>query len=144
MPRVARTLVVLVLAALLPLRAVAGVTMGFCANGHQEAAASETAPSHHHGHGGDHARSGGHQANGDLAAHAAHGAQVAQGGDGSPAHPSAPTCSICVEHCSSAAFAPVAAAPGLAAPAVSEASAGVAVTAAPAFVPDQLDRPPLA
>jgi hypothetical protein len=116
-----RTLVVLVLVALLPLRAVAAVASGFCAMGHQEQAG---------------------------AGHAAHGhepgARVHHGdGEDRPAKPAAPSCSICVEHCSSAAFVP-SFAPLFAAPAISQASAVSAAHAAPAFFPDHLDRPPLA
>ena len=48
MPRVLKTLVILLLAALLPLRAMAAVTVGTCAMGHGELAAGSHAG---HGHG---------------------------------------------------------------------------------------------
>jgi len=112
-----KILVVLVLVALMPLRALASVTIGFCASGHQEQ---------------------------PVAAHGAHGDHAHRGADDQQGKPVAPTCNICAEHCSSAAFAPDGAARAVAAPAVSEARTGVAVRAAPAFVHDRLDRPPLA
>ncbi len=46
MPRMLRTLIVVLLAALLPLRAVAAVTVGYCASGHQDMAVAA-----HGGHG---------------------------------------------------------------------------------------------
>jgi len=120
MPHRFKVLVVLVLVALMPLRALASVTIGFCANGHQEQ------PVAAHG------------------AHGDHGGDAHHGDEGQPAKPVTPTCNICVEHCSSAAFVPGAAAYAVAAPVVSEASTGIADRAVPAFFPDQLDRPPLA
>ena len=120
MPHRLKILVVLALVALMPLRALASVTTGFCANGHQEQPVAA------------------HGAHGDHGGHAQHSAED------QPAKPVTPTCNVCVEHCSSAAFAPDGAAQVVAAPAVSEASTGVTAHAAPAFVPDQLDRPPLA
>jgi hypothetical protein len=145
MPRLARAVVVLVLAALLPLRAVAGVTIGFCANGHQESpAAADTAHLQHDGQGGDRSRGGGHHAHDDHTGRAAHDAGAAPGSDVRPAHSAVHTCSTCAAHCSSTVFAPDTAAQGMAAHAVSQASVGVAVTSAPVFVPDQPDRPPLA
>jgi len=120
MPRRLKILVVLALVALMPLRALSSVTIGFCASGHQEQPAAA------------------HGAHGDHGSHAHHGADDQQG------KPVAPTCNICAEHCSSAAFAPDGAARAVVAPAVSEASTGIAARPAPAFVPDQVDRPPLA
>lgn len=120
MPRRLKVLVVLALVALLPLRALASITIGFCASGHQEQPAAA------------------HGAHGDHGDHAHDGAGDQHG------KPAAPTCNVCAEHCSNAAFAPDGAARSVEASAVSEASTGVAPRAAPAFVPDQLDRPPLA
>lgn len=120
MPYRLKILVVVALVALMPLRALASVTIGFCANGHQEQPVAA------------------HGAHGDHGEHAHYGAED------QPAKPVTPTCNACVEHCSSAAFAPDGAAQVVAAPAVSEASTGVTVQPAPAFVPNQLDRPPLA
>lgn len=102
-----RTLVVLLLALLLPLRAVAAVTMGLCAMGQQEAPAAH------------------------------------QGCDEQPAKSAPSTCNLCVEHCSSAVFA-LCAPQSATGNAVTESSLPLAERVAPAFVPDQLDRPPLA
>ena len=115
-----RTLVVLLLAALLPLRALAAVTIGYCAAGHQDM----TVAAH-----GEHVQAAG--------SHAHHG------GDDPPAKPATPSCSICVEHCSNAAVAP-SAAQAVASPAVAQDRIFFAERVAPAFIPDQLDRPPLA
>jgi hypothetical protein len=123
MPRISKTLLVLVLAALLPLRAVAGVVIGYCAAGHQEQpVAAQVA---HGGH--DHAAADAHHRN-----------------DGQPAKPVTPTCSICAEHCTSAAFAPGSAPQAVAIHAAAEASPSDDARAVPPFFPDQLDRPPLA
>ena len=120
MSRTLRTIAVLVLVALMPLRAVAAVTIGMCATGHPEAAV----PSHaEHGH--------------DAQVHAHHG------GDQPPAKPATPSCSICVEHCSNAAFAPSFGQPVVLEP-VAQHLAFLAERIAPAFILDQLDRPPLA
>ena len=112
-------LAVLLLVALMPLRAVAGVTIGFCASGHNDVAAAVHAADAH-----------------DAGAHAHHG-------DNPPAQPLEPSCNICAEHCSSAAFAPSGAQAAVAAP-VPGVRIFLAAPLAPAFVPDQLDRPPLA
>ena len=104
-----RTLVILVLVAMMPVRAMAAVTIGACAADHQVAA---------------------------VDAHAAHD-------HGAHGQPVKPDCSNCVEHCSGATFAPSAAQPvtGIA---ITESSAPLAERAAPAFISEQLDRPPLA
>ena len=115
-----RTLVVLFLAVLLPLRALAAVTIGYCAAGHQDM----TVAAH-----GEHGQAAGSHAHHD--------------GDDQPAKPVTPSCSICVEHCSSAAFAP-SADQAVSAPAVAQDPIFLAERVAPAFFPDQLDRPPLA
>lgn len=119
MPRALRTLLLLLLVALMPLRAMAAVTVGFCAMGHGDLNVAT--------HGGQ--------------VHA--GAHEHHGGDESPAKSSAPSCSSCVEHCSGAAFAP-SAEPALSAPAIAQDRTAFAKRAAPAFFTDQLDRPPLA
>jgi hypothetical protein len=118
MSRALKFFAVLVLMAVLPLRAVAGVTIGFCASGHKGMA--EAAQAVYQGH--------------EAGAHA---------GDDAPAQSAQFSCNICAEHCSSAA---------LAIPAVTDVDvrpAGpdrILLTErnAAAFVPDQLDRPPLA
>jgi hypothetical protein len=113
-------LVIVLLAALLPLRALAAVTTGYCAAGHQDM----TVAAH-----GDHGQ--------DAGSHAHHG------GDDQPAKPATPSCSSCVEHCSNAAVAP-SASQAVRAHAVAQDLIFLAERVAPAFVPDQLDRPPLA
>ena len=118
MPRALKLVAVVILVALLPLRAVAGVTIGFCASGHQDMAV---------------AAHGAHDASG---AHAHHGDQP-------PAQPVEPSCNICAEHCSSAAFAPVADGAVDVRPHGRDRTL-FASRDAPAFFPDELDRPPLA
>lgn len=138
MPRASKTLLVLVLAALLPLRAVAGVVIGYCANSHHEQpAAGHVAQGSHEAHSGQ-------AAHGAHAGHDHHSAGAQHAVDGQPAKPATQTCSICAEHCSSAAFAPGSASQAVAAPAAAEASASDDARAAPPFFPDHLDRPPLA
>jgi hypothetical protein len=115
MPRALRILVVMLLAALLPLRAVAAVTTGFCGAAHHDAATQAHA---HHGHGAEHHH-------------------------GHDSRPAKPACNMCVEHCSSAALAPSGDRTALVT--ISPAARFLhAERVAPAFVPDQLDRPPLA
>jgi hypothetical protein len=105
-----------------PLRAVAGVTIGFCASGHTDSAVAAQGTGHAH----------------DAEEHSHHGH-----GDDAPAQPVESSCNICAEHCSSAAFAPamdaVVAAQPVARESIQAVTPGTAV-----FVPDQLDRPPLA
>lgn len=137
MPCVSKTLLVLVLAALLPLRAVAGVVIGYCAAGHHGQPAAE------HVALGSHDAHGGRAAQGTQAGHDHHPASAHHADDGQPAKPATQTCSICAEHCSSAAFAPGGVAQAVAAPAAAEASASEDARAAPPFFPDQIDRPPL-
>ena len=115
-----KTLVILLLAALMPLRAVAAVTIGLCAAAHDEPAIAAHADT---GHGS--------------------GAQEHHDSDDSPAKSTTPSCSACVEHCSGAAFAP-SAAQALSAPAVAQDRIQFAGRVAPAFRSDPLDRPPLA
>ncbi len=118
MPRALRTLVLLLLVATLPLRAVAAVTIGYCAAGDQDMAVAA------HGDQGHSADSHARHADGDQ--------------------PATPSCSTCVEHCSSAAFAP-SAVQAVDAPAViAQDRIFLAERVAPAFISDQLDRPPLA
>lgn len=119
MPRALKTLAVMLLIALVPMRAVAGVTIGFCASGHNDVAVAA--------HAAD-AR--------DAGAHAQHG-------DDPPAQPVEPSCSICAEHCSSAAFAPSTDV-ALDARPIQHDRIDLGERNAPAYFPDQLDRPPLA
>ncbi|MEX1074687.1 MAG: hypothetical protein WEC13_06115 [Burkholderiales bacterium] len=111
-------LAVLLLVALVPLRAVAGVTIGFCASGHKGMAVA--AQGAYHGH--------------EACAHA---------GDKTPTQPLESSCNICAEHCSSAAFA-IPAATDVDVRAAGPDRILLAERHAPAFFPDQLDRPPLA
>jgi hypothetical protein len=120
MPRALRTLVLLLLVAMLPLRAMAAVTIGFCAMGQEDSIVAAH---------GDHGQ--------DAGSHAHHD------GDDQPAKHATPSCNICVEHCSNAAVAP-SAAQAVASPAVAQDRIFLAERVAPAFIPDQLDRPPLA
>jgi cytochrome c1 len=109
-----KTLVLLLMLALLPVRALVAVTTGFCAFAHPQgsSAPAEHAGDSHH--------------------------------DGSPAHDRGDTsCSSCVEHCSSAAFAPLDTPPAL-----TQAPAGEHLQlyqpSVASFIPDPLDPPPLA
>jgi len=106
---------VLVLVALMPLRAVAGVTAGFCASGHLDMT---------------------------VTGRAALGERAHQGRD-SPLQPIKSTCNICAEHCSGAAFAPAGDVAVDARP-IGQGRAQFAERQALVFFPDQLDRPPLA
>jgi len=118
MPRALKLAVVLMLMALMPLRAVASVTIGFCATGHHGEAAHASAPAH----GGE--------------AHGHHG-------DSPPAKPVESSCNVCAEHCSSAAFAIPVVAVTEPQPTGADHTA-LAERHFPLHVPSQLDRPPLA
>lgn len=104
-----------ILVALMPLRALAGVTVGFCAAGHQDMA---------------------------VTGHAVPGERAHQGHD-SPPQPVKSSCNICAEHCSGAAFAPAGDVAVDARP-IGQGRARFAERHTLAFFPDQLDRPPLA
>jgi hypothetical protein len=114
-----KTLAILFLVALLPMRAMAAVTIGFCPSGHQDMAIS--AP----------------------AAHAHDAGEHAQHGDDSSTQPAESTCNVCAEHCSSAAFAPSVEG-AIATPPIAQDRTHLAERNAAAGIPDQLDRPPLA
>jgi len=122
MPRAMKLAVVLALMVLMPLRAVAGVTIGFCASGHQDMSVAAHATGHGH----------------EAGEHAHHGH-----GDDAPSQPVESSCNVCAEHCSNAAFAPAVDA-ALAAQPVGVESIDLAATHAAAVFPSQLDRPPLA
>jgi len=120
MSRALKILAVLALVVVLPVRAVASVTIGFCASGHKDMAVQA-----------------GHAGLGDgTANHASHSAPADK-------QPFSDSCSICSEHCSSAASAPVS---GTAVSVRPSGSAPMlfAERSAPPFIPDQPDRPPLA
>lgn len=101
--------------AVVPVRALAAVTTGFCPFAHHHGAGSHDASLHAHD---------------------------SRGGD-APAHPEhAGGCDSCVEHCSSATFAtPALPAALVAAPAAQRCLLQERFAAG--FVPDQLDPPPL-
>lgn len=120
MPHLLKVLAVTLLVAVMPLRALAGVTIGFCASGHNDMAAAA------------HGVAQGH----DARAHA-HDARDL------PAQPQQPSCNICAEHCSSAAFAP-ATGVSLEARPMAQDRTVLAERGAPHYIPEQLDRPPLA
>lgn len=122
MPRALKLAVVLMLMSLMPLRAVAGVTIGFCASGHKDMAVAAQATGHAH-QGGEHAHDG--------------------HGEDAPSQPVEPSCNICAEHCSSAAFAPAMDA-ALATQPVGWEAVDRAASPVAAVFPDRLDRPPLA
>lgn len=119
MRRALKTLAIFLLVALMPVRAMAAVTIGFCPSGHADMA---------------------------VAAHAEHGhasGEHAHDTDTSGSSTSGSSCNICAEHCSSAAFAPcvdaaIAARPG------GQERTQLTARSAPAPLPNQLDRPPLA
>lgn len=122
MNRTIKTLAVLLLLAVMPLRELAAVTVGFCAMGHQQQAV--------------HADTGhGHGAHQEHRGHDDHGA--------APEPASTPDCNVCVEHCSSASFAvPAPTGALLAADRATRIVSGESFSAG--FVPDHLDPPPLA
>lgn len=113
-----KTLAIFLLVALMPVRAMAAVTIGFCASGHEDPGITVQAA---HAH--------------ETVGHAHH--------DDAPAQPVEPSCNVCAEHCASAAFAPSADVAVESRP-VGHDRTRPAARNAPAFVPDQLDRPPLA
>lgn len=119
MRRLLKTLALLLLVALIPMRAMAAVTIGFCPSGHQDMAISAPAA---HGH--------------DASEHAHHG-------DDSSTQSAESTCNVCAEHCSSAAFAPSVEG-SIAARPIGQDRTHLAERNAAAVIPDQLDRPPLA
>ena len=86
MSRTIKTIAVVLLLVIVPLRGLAAVTVGFCAMGHHDSAPAVEEHDGHHDHG--------------------HAPEPAGG----------PDCSICVEHCSSASFAVPAPAGALFAP----------------------------
>jgi hypothetical protein len=115
-----KTLAIVLLIALMPVRAMAAVTFGFCASGHGDPLVAAHGS---HGH--------------DVGAHQHHG------NDEQPAKSGAPSCSSCVEHCSGAALAP-SADQALGASAIAQDRISFAARVPPAFFSDQPDRPPLA
>lgn len=117
MNRTLKLVAIALLLAVMPLRALAAVTVGFCAMGHQERAVQAVDV---HEHDADHGEHG----------HA-------------PRPDGAPDCSTCVEHCSSASFAVPAPLETL----LSVQRSARIVLGEPfaaGFVPDHLDPPPLA
>jgi hypothetical protein len=118
MARSLKVVVVLVLLALLPLRALAAVTIGFCAVGDEGAAVQVQA-----GH--------------------VHGSPHHHGVAPEPQSDTSPGCNVCAEHCTSASFVvPVA----LTALPLSTSSERIphGEQLAAGFIPEHLDPPPLA
>lgn len=105
---------------LLPMRAMAAVTVGFCAMGHADQVVAV------HGDLGHDATS--------LAHHDS---------DDAPGKSATPSCGYCVEHCSGAAFAPYAG-QAVHAHAIAYDRIILAERVAPAFISDPPHRPPLA
>jgi hypothetical protein len=116
-----KTLAICLLIALMPVRAMAAVTIGFCASGHGDPLVAA-----HGGHGHD------------VGAHQHHG------NDEPPAKSGASSCSSCVECCSGAALAPSADQAIGASITIAQDRISFASRVPPAFFSDQLDRPPLA
>jgi hypothetical protein len=116
--RTTKALVIVLLLAIVPLRGLAAVTVGFCAMGHKDAA------SHAHA----------------QPAHDDHGHHAA---DHAPDTGSSPDCNVCAEHCNSASFAVPAPFDALVA-AVHSGRIALGAVFAAGFVPDHLDPPPLA
>ena len=111
-------LIVLALLALVPMRALAAVTIGFCAVGHQDAAVQVQAD---HGHDSSHHN----------------------GAAPEPQTGATPGCNVCAEHCTSAACVVPDA---LTALPVSISSDRIphGERVAAGFIPEHLDPPPLA
>ena len=116
MKRTAAFLVVLTLLALLPLRALAAVTIGFCAAAHP--GVTEQVQAEH-----------------DHAAHP-HGGEI-------PDSDANADCNACAEHCTSASVL-LPTLPATLAGAFSAERVGMAEYFAAGHVPEHLDRPPLA
>lgn len=119
MRSVLKTLAILFLVALMPVRAMAAVTIGVCPSGHADMA---------------------------VTAHAEYGhasAERAHDTDPSASSTSGSDCSLCAEHCSSAAFAASVDGALAARPAGKERT-HLTEPGAPGLFPHQLDRPPLA
>jgi hypothetical protein len=110
-------LIILAMVALLPVRAVAAVTIGFCALADKAAAVQLHAE---HGH-----------------ASSDHSATTSQ-----PQNDSKADCNVCAEHCTSASFAVPASPASLPISAgLDRAPPGEMLP--PGFIPEQLDRPPV-
>lgn len=115
LPRTLKTVLLVLMLAVLPLRALAAVTTGFCAFAHEHGAPAHHADASHEPHERD-----------------------------SPAHShDASPCSSCVAHCSSAALAPFTPPASFAVPAATERSV-LHERSVAGFIPDHLDPPPLA
>lgn len=124
MPRALKTLAVIVLIALIPLRAVASATIGYCAMAGHHEAVKAAAPASDSG----------------PVQHAGHEPASEHSGDTTGTEPSpSPTCP---EHSAGGAF--VASPDRVPAVAFAEARISVTHSAVPAFVPPLLERPPLA
>jgi hypothetical protein len=114
--RKVKSAVFLLMIALLPLRALAAVTTGFCTFAHDHGVAAQHGSAHQeaHGHGGP-----------------------AHSHDTSP-------CNSCIEHCSSAALAASAVVSATVFVPVAGERPRLAERSPAGFIPDHLDPPPLA
>lgn len=119
-----KIIVLLLLVALVPARAIGSVTISICASGQEQAGATH------------HAEAGDHGTHADDAGHDRHGSQAPGEGD---VH----TCSYCAAHCAGVAFA-VPAELSRVAPASGRDRIPFGSWSEPRFFPDHLDRPPLA
>lgn len=117
MSRTTKALVLVLLLAIVPLRGLAAVTVGFCAMGHKDSSHTHAQPAHD-----DH----GHHAPSDA-----------------PDPGSSTDCNVCAEHCNSASFAVPAPFDSLVA-AIRSGRIALGAVFAAGFVPDHLDPPPLA
>lgn len=118
-----KIVVVLLLVALVPARAIGSVTISICASGQEQAGATHHAKSDGHGM---HAHDAGHDHHDDPA----------------PGEGGSHTCSYCAAHCAGVAFAVPTGASG-----VPSASGSDRIPfgswSEPGYFPDHLDRPPL-
>lgn len=118
-----KIIVLLLLVALIPARAIGSVTIGICATGQEQVAAT------HHAGAGDHGMRA------DDAGHDHHDNQAPSEGD---VH----TCSYCAAHCAGVVFA-VPTELSRAAPASGSDRVSSGYWSDPGFFPDHPDRPPL-
>jgi ABC-type Zn2+ transport system substrate-binding protein/surface adhesin len=124
--RILNVVVVLLLVALVPARAIGSVTLSICASGQEQAGAMHHAEANGHGM---HAHDAGHD-------HHDHHDDPAPGEGGSHA------CSYCAAHCAGVAFA-VPTDLSRVAPAPGSDRIPFGSWSEPGYFPDHLDRPPL-
>ena len=125
MLRCLNIVVILLLVALVPARAIGSVTISICASGQEQAGAT------HHTDAGDHAM----HADGAGHDHGHHDNQA-------PAEGGGHACSYCAAHCAGVAFA-VPTDLSRVAPASGSDRIPFGTWSEPGYFPDRLDRPPL-